>query len=397
VVGGRHFGSLANETLRELPEVDIVVRGDGEITFKEICDSVYNNTSYENVLGISYINRSEIIHNPDRPLEPDLNKFRCFDINNIKKYTHLAHTKLDTENLYFTVFATRGCPNNCVFCSLKADRVRFRSIDNIIEEIEAKMKATGVSNVTFSDSSLTLNKKFLAKLCKKIIEKNLNIRVNCYSRVNIETDILKVMKKAGFVSVEIGLESASPRVLKSIKKNINLEQFEKFCREAYNLDIKIYVFCMISLPDEKLDDVDMTIACIKKMSKNIFTAGVQVTRILPDAELYKIAKEKNILPNAFNWFKDFYKVDKYGITNQYYATLPIYSEHLTLDDIRNKMYEFNDVFAENFASFYTIKRALKSQFRKELIKEFTFNEFYRKSKRAFKMLGAAYKNMRKFG
>jgi hypothetical protein len=153
---------------------------------------------------------------------------------------------------------------------------------------------------------------------------------------------------------------------------------------------------MISLPGETLEDVDMTIAYIKKVSKYIFTAGMQVTRILPDAALYEIAKGKNILPNDFTWFKDFYRVDKYGISNKYYATLPIYLEQLALDDIRGKMNEFDDLFALNFASFDTIKRSLKSQFRREFIKEMTFKEFYRKSKRATKMFITAFNNKGKF-
>jgi len=79
VVGGRHFTSLVEETLKNLPEVDILVRGEGEITFKEICDAVYSNSTYNDILGISYRNGDGINHNPDRPLELDLDKFRSFD------------------------------------------------------------------------------------------------------------------------------------------------------------------------------------------------------------------------------------------------------------------------------------------------------------------------------
>ncbi len=396
VVGGRHFSSLAEETLCELPEVDIVVRGEGEITFKEVCDSVYNNTGLEGVAGISYKNGSKVYHNPERPVEPDLDKFRSFDVNNVRKYTSLSHPRSDSKNFYFPIFATRGCPSKCVFCSLKADRVRFRSIENIIEEIEAKIKATGIRNVSFSDSSLTLNKKYITKLCEKIMERNLNIRWKCYSRADINFDILRIMKNAGLDSMEIAMESGSPSVLKSIKKNIKLEHYEQLCKEAHKLGIKIYVFCMISLPGEKPEDVDMTIAYIKKVSKYIFLAGMQVTRILPDAALYKIAKETNRLPDDFTWFKDFYRVDKYSISNKYYATLPIYLEHLTLEDLRDKMNEFNDLFASNFANFNTIKISLKSQFRREIIKEMSFKEFSRKTKKAIKMAKSVFKNREKY-
>ncbi len=395
VVGGRHFGFLAEETLRELPEVDIVVRGEGENTFKEICDSVYNATRYEDILGVSYKKGNRIIHNPDRPIESDLDKFRNYDINNIQKDACLSHTKVDHNNLYFTVSATRGCPNNCVYCSLTATRVRFRSIDKIIEEIEAKIDATGVRNVSFNDSSLTLNKQFISNLCNKIIEKKLNIHWNCYSRVNIDTGLLKLMKKAGMVSAEIGLESGSPRVLKSIRKRINLEQIEKFCNETYHLGIKLYVFCLISLPDETKEDADMTINFVKKLSKYIYYAGMQTTRILPDAALYRIAVEKNVLPEDFSWFNHYEKSDTYNVSHFLYRTLPIYSEHLPLKTIKEYLDEFDTIHMKNFIYFDTVRQAIKNTVRKESFKSITFKNLMQKFSYASCMLISAYRNKKK--
>jgi len=398
VVGGRHFGFLSEETLHELPEVDIVVRGEGEITFKEICDSVYNDSSYANILGISYRNEDKIIHNPDRSQEKDINKFRNYDINDIKKYVYLSNSKMDKKNLYFTVYTTRGCPYSCVYCSLGGRRIRFRSINSIIEEIEAKINATGVRNIKFDDSSVTYNKNFIINLCGKIIKKNLNIRWHCYSRVNIDTNLLKLMKKAGMVSAAIGLESGSPKVLKSIKKRINLEQVETYCREAYNLGIKLYLFCMISLPDEGLEDVDMTINFVKKMSKYIYSSGMQTTRILPDTALYKIAVEKNVLPKDFSWFKPYINNDKYfeDISIFDYRTLPIYTEQLTTKDIKEKLEEFNAVVHREFVYFgTTIITVLKNNFRKEELKNMTFKIFTRKIINAFHLLRKAYHNKKK--
>ena len=188
VVGGRHFSSLSEETLKELPMVDIVVRGEGEITFKEICDYVYRNTNIKEILGISYRSGAEIIHNPDRPLESNIDKFRYFDKNYLpdpKRYLLAGSFQrmANSEMKFFEVMATRGCPNSCVFCSLKADKARYRSIDNIIKEIEEKIEITGVRNVKFIDSSLTINKKFVVELCDRIITKKLNIKWVCYSRV----------------------------------------------------------------------------------------------------------------------------------------------------------------------------------------------------------------------
>ena len=116
VVGGRHFGFLPHEALTALPEIDMVVRGEGEITFKEICDAVHNdNSDLGNILGITYRKGNKIVDNPDRPLEMNIDQFRKWDKDNMPKGYPLAlPTKVDSDS-YFNVSATRGCPFKCVF------------------------------------------------------------------------------------------------------------------------------------------------------------------------------------------------------------------------------------------------------------------------------------------
>jgi magnesium-protoporphyrin IX monomethyl ester (oxidative) cyclase len=401
VVGGRHFSSLSGETLDELPMVDIVVRGEGEITFKEICDSVYKDSNYKNILGISFRSGTDIIHNPDRPLEPNIDKFRCFDENHLpdpKKYSlaGVRYKVASNEMKFFGVMASRGCPSSCVFCSLRADKVRRRSVDNIIKEIEEKIRVTGVRNVNFIDSSFTINKKFVTELCERIIEKRLNIKWICYSRVDIDIELLKMMKKAGLIGVEVALESGSPRVLKAIKKRISLEQFERFSELAYSLGIRVFAFCMISLPDERLEDADMTISLIKKMSKYIYlVSGLQVTRILPDASIYNIAKERNLLPADFSWFKPYENQIDPRISSEHYKNVPIYMEHLTTEDLLRKIDEFENVIRTEISSFYSFKRALMRNFKITSIKKMSLRDIRDKAYKAFVMLGSAYRNKHK--
>lgn len=398
VVGGRHFGSLADETLRELPEVDIVVRGEGEITVKEICDAVCNDSGYENILGVSYKDGDKIVHNEERLLEKELDKFRCFDKNYLsdyKEYRLSSSTKLDKENKYITVFASRGCPNKCVFCGMRTDTIRFRSVDSILQEIDDKMKITGANAVAFMDPSLTNRRKFVEELCGKIIERRLNFRWNCYSRVNIDTELLKLMKKAGLISVEIGLESGSPKVLKSIKKNISLEQFEKFCKEAYALKIKIFVFCMISLPDETPEDFDMTLNLLKRLSKYIYHVGIQPTRIQPDAALVNIAKERGIIPKDFNWFKpyQFEHIDK--MSTYPFRHLPHYLEHFTPQEISDKLREYEKSNIGDFFFFYNYKESIFYNLRYDVIRNLTLKDIARKAQKAIKLFMASVNNLNK--
>jgi len=401
VVGGRHFSSLAEETLRELPMVDIVVRGEGEITFKEICDSIYGNSHYKDILGISFRSGTEIVHNADRPLEPNIDEFRDFDKNDLpdpKKYSLVSSVfKVATnEMVFFSVMATRGCPSSCVFCSLRADKVRRRSVDSITKEIEEKIEITGERNVFFRDPSLTISKKFVTELCDRIIENKLNIKWVCYSRVDMDIELLKLMKKAGLIGVEVALESGSPRVLKTIKKRISLEQFEMFCKAAYSIRLRLFAFCMISLPDEKLEDVDMTISLIKKLSKYIYSvSGLQVTRILPDASLYFIAKERSILPSDFSWFEPYEREIDPRISSEHYKNVPLYLEHLTTEDIIRKVDEFGDVIRTELANYQSLKISIINNLKYTSVKKLSFKDIIVKACRAITRFITAYNNRQK--
>jgi len=402
VVGGRHFSCLAEETLINLAGVDIVVRGEGEITFKEICDSVYNNKRLSDINGISFREEHRIVHNPERPLERNLDLFRSFDRNHLpdpekhpltgKSYKVGKVGGKNKKMEVFTIMASRGCPNSCVFCSLTAKKVRLRSIDNVLDEIEEKIEVTGIRYVSFIDSSLTINKSYVRELCDKIIKRKMDIKWICYSRVDIDLEILKLMRKAGLVGIEIALESGSPRVLKSIKKRIDIDLFERICKEAYELGIKVWVFCLISLPDEKIEDVDMTLSLIRRLSKYIYLAGMQSVRILPDAALYNIAKERNLLPSDFDWFKPYTNEVDSQASNPNYDAVPLYLEHLSQSDIVEKLNEFDMIVKTGFSNFYNIKRALKTNLKIDVLKNITIKDLRHKAGKAYVMLKSAHRN-----
>lgn len=361
VVGGRHFGFLAEETLTELPEVDAVVRGEGEVTFKEICDRAAQGLGFEGVDGLSCREGGRVVHNPDRNVPDDLDLFRVYDPDDpasLEPGELLGHTKIDFKNSYFPVHATRGCPNKCVYCSLTASKVRFRSIDNILREIEDKIRATGVRYVSFTDSSLTINRHFVTDLCNAIMERGLDIRWRCYSRVNIDIELLRLMRKAGLDSVEIGLETGSPKILKSIRKNIKHDEVRSFVRLARELGIKVWVFCMVSLPDETYEDARMTLDFVREIAPYITNTGLQTCRITPDAALCAMARERGVLPADFSWFEP-YETPLKELTRPWDASLPIYVEHLTIPQIQQVHDEFKRILSRDLADLSVFWQGVK--------------------------------------
>ncbi len=394
VVGGRHFGFLPAETLEKLPEVDAVVRGEGEVTFTEIVQAVKAGRDMEGIAGVSWRKEGRVEHNPDRCQEDDLDLFRSYDTKgktDLKPEELLGSTKLDASHAYFSVHATRGCPNKCVYCSLTASKVRYRSVDSVLDEIEDKIAATGVRNVSFTDSSLTISKKFVTALCEGMLARNLDLRWRCYSRVNIDTDILRLMRRAGLDSVEIGLETGSPKVLKSIRKNIRLPEVEAFCKLAFELGIKVWVFCMVSLPDETVEDAQMTIDFVKNIAPYIANTGLQTTRITPDAALCAIAQERGVLPKDFDWFAP-YSTPHGTLSRPWDASLPVYLEHLTVPQICEFHEKFKRITSVDLANFASFWRGVKYNLSPRGLRNLTPAELLRKARLAGLMFVNAVRN-----
>jgi hypothetical protein len=146
------------------------------------------------------------------------------------------------------------------------------------------------------------------------------------------------------------------------------------------------------LPDEKIEDVDMTLSLIGRLSKYIYLAGMQSVRILPDAALYNIAKERNLLPSDFDWFKPYTNEVDSQASNPNYDAVPLYLEHLSQSDIVEKLNEFDMIVKTGFSNFYNIKRALKTNLKIDVLKNITIKDLRHKAGKAYVMLKSAHRN-----
>ncbi|MGN7611202.1 B12-binding domain-containing radical SAM protein, partial [Magnetococcales bacterium HHB-1] len=354
--------------------------------------------SWEDVRGIAFIKNSEVIHTPPAEIIHDLNQYRNFDAKDYagQKDRLLFRTKVDPDNLYFPVFATRGCPSNCIFCSLTADRVRFRDVDAVLDEIEAKIAITGVRNVSFGDSSLTLNKNYVTELCEKMLERDLRLRWNCYSRVDINPEILTLMAKAGLISVELAVESGSTNTLKTIKKGIKLQRYFKFIKKAHELGIRSWVFTMVSFPDETLEEAQATLKLIEASAPYIFDCGLQITRILPDTQLDGIARSRGVLPEDFSWFKEFsVSEEAVLLKTDDYQTIPIYRENLSVEELHKIMADYEQIKVRHFAYANEFWHILRNQLKLKNLTKLTPKRLINKIVKTAQWIPAIIRNREK--
>lgn len=348
IVGGDHFTYTAKQTLSKIPEIDVVVRGEGEITLFELIKAIEKNKGFRKISGITYKINNKIISNPERPVEMDLDKLNI-DENALKfiripegKYSVFRdmrnYEKEKLKSLY--VHVGRGCPGRCVYCLYNKRKYRTRSVNSILEEVKDKIKRYGCNAFYLHDPFLLKNENFVIDFCNKILKENLKIKWYAESRLDINTELIPLMAKAGCISMDFGLESVSEKVRGNLKKGIKLEQVKKIMQVCKKNNIKIRIFTMISLPGETEKDALETIKFLKKYSNYISIYTWSITKIYPGTELEIMAKEKRIINKNFDWYNRNYKnpISDY-IDSKYFFT-PIWIENLSPEFIKKILKEY---------------------------------------------------------
>jgi len=310
VVGGPHPSILPQETLRECC-IDVVVRGEGEHTMLEVVNCFEEEGQLRKVRGISYKERSKIYYNPPRPLIRDLDSlpFPAIDLIYEKE-------KYDPKSFGF-IFTSRGCPYNCIFCSsskIWGRRVRFRSAENVVAEIKEVKRSFKTVFFRFNDDSFTVNKNRVFRICDLLMKEKLDIKWICDTRVDLlSRNLLKKMKDAGCIQVNLGIESGNPKILKLIKKGITLEQARHAINITKDVGVSSHAYFMMGFPGETYEQILDTINFMKKAKPT--TSCLSIVTPYPGTELYDIAKKQGLLPRE-NWASFFHHSQKMKLTDK---------------------------------------------------------------------------------
>ncbi|MEK6657398.1 MAG: radical SAM protein [Nitrospirota bacterium] len=231
IVGGHKASEEVEYLFNKCPTIDVIVRGEGDETIKEIVSGV----PYKNILGISYRENSRIIHNNNRPLV-DLNTISFPDRSLRKNSYQLALHDIKLTNLTFdTILTTRGCPYQCKFCTFSLNPLgqkrtyAERSLESVIEEL----KTITADVVLFSDDNFFTNPKRSEKLCDLIIENNIKKAFTVQTRIEIAKHpaLLEKSERAGFKFFLMGIESPHDKILKQFQKGFTQEKI----REAFKI------------------------------------------------------------------------------------------------------------------------------------------------------------------
>ena len=316
VVGGPHPTLTSQDTLENIPEIDIVVRGEGEISFLNLVKTIESGGSLAEVKGISFRDKNgKVIHNPPELSIQDLDglPLPARDLLPMEKY---EQTTFLSKKRATSILSSRGCPYYCVFCSVSEQwghRIRHRSPQNVVDEIEHLLKNHPfLEGIRFFDDVFTMDKNRVIEICHEILKRKLNFVWECEARANtIDGELVREMRRAGCEFIDLGIESGSDRILKNIKKSITVEQAITAAKIIKKAGIGLKAFFMHGLPGETYEDIKKTVFLSRYLYYNLGAEGTTqgISVIYPGTELERMAKESGTLPKDFSWSK-YYERDR---------------------------------------------------------------------------------------
>ena len=305
VLGGTHVSALPERSLQEC-KADLVVRGEGELTFEEVVAQLKEgNSDWAKIDGLAYRDkRGEINVNPPRQLIEDLDvlPFPARDLVDNRLYIP-APTKRVSLGMNTLISASRGCPHNCGFCGSRTvwtRKVRTRSAESLVAEMKECAHNYDIRSFNFTDELFTSNKKRVWEICRLIRKEGLNIRWVCSARAQrLDLETLKMMKKAGCHEISFGIESGSTEILKRIDKGIKLDEALRVVRLTKKAGIITHASYMLGYIGETEETIRETIRFAKKLNTKV--AAFFIASPLPGTRFYKEALEKGYLRSDATW------------------------------------------------------------------------------------------------
>jgi anaerobic magnesium-protoporphyrin IX monomethyl ester cyclase len=306
---GGVFATLnAHLVKAQCPEVDFICRGDGE---QLILDLLKHLDDPAEVAGLTWAKDGEVINNPNRPLDRNLDQWPYPDRESLP-LDFVESMPLDVPAVlsmerFTTMQTSRGCPWPCVFCDIpifNEGKWRSRSPQHVIGEFE-HLQQNGYGAVYFVDDHFLLQPKRIEAICKGINDAGVTIQWGCEGRVDSTAQYLfPAMAKANCRTLMFGIESGSQKVLDRLKKDQTLEQVESAVDNAKEAGIEIvHGFFVVGSPDETVEDMRATFDFASRLKLDTF--GFNRLCVYRGTPLWKEYVARELVDDATDWYKYF--------------------------------------------------------------------------------------------
>lgn len=255
LMGGPHVSFTAERTLKEYPEIDLIVAGEGERTIAELMAEGFNPGKWEKIPGLVFRCDGRVIDTGPRPFIEDLDTIPlpARHLLPLSRYQALGYP--------ISIITSRGCPYSCIFClgrRMVGNRVRLRKAPLVVDEIE-QILSYGIDRINVADDLFVSSRGKVREVCDEILHRGLRFTWSAFARVNtVDLETLRLMREAGCDSVSFGAETGNPEMLKLIRKGITRDQIRQavsLCREA---GIIAHTSFIVGLPGETTETLRET-------------------------------------------------------------------------------------------------------------------------------------------
>jgi len=289
ILGGAHAILLPEETLATIPEVDVIVRGEGEETIIDLLRALEHKQPLSKIQGISYRQDGKVISTDARSAIVDLDSLPFLAYHLLPMRGYRPHPPHGRALPFAAIITSRGCPYRCSYCSkpVFGDNYRGQSSKRVVDEIAYHKRKFGIKEFAFYDDVFTLDKQRAYAIADEIIERGLKIDWTCETRVNlVDKELLRYLKQAGCYSIAYGIESGSQEIVNTLNKDITLEQAEEAVSLSREVGLQTIGYFMIGSPGESPETIRQTIQFAKNLKLDF--AQFSITIPLPGAKLYKL-------------------------------------------------------------------------------------------------------------
>lgn len=301
VLGGPHVTVLSEETLRMVPEVDVVVRGEGERTMLELVRTWEEDEAKKGrVLGVTYREDGVVRSNPPRPYISDLDSlpFPAYHLLPVERYR--PHPPHGRRLPFMAMVTSRGCPYRCIYCAKACFGRRYRanSPSYVVDEVRYLVEEFNVREITFYDDVFTLDRKRAYAICEELMSGRVDVPWTCETRVNlVDREVLECMRRAGCYMIAYGVESGNQRILNNLRKDITLDQAIRAFELTHEVGIQTVAYFMIGSPGDTPETIRETIEFAKRLDPDF--AQFSITTPYPGTELFDLASEEGVMPEEW--------------------------------------------------------------------------------------------------
>ncbi|MEN6318293.1 MAG: radical SAM protein [Syntrophaceae bacterium] len=304
VLGG-HGPSPEPEYFIRKTGADAIVIGEGEETIVELVDALSSSNSLKSVAGIAYRDGENIVINKRRALIKDIDEipFPAYSLFPIEYYRLIRMPHCSNRDFVMPLLSGRGCLFRCTFCYRMDKGFRPRSNEAIIDEIKFLKKHYGITYIAFSDELLMTSQERTLCLCEDFIREELHVKWDCNGRLNFAVpEVLAVMKRAGCVFINYGIEAMDDAVLKNMKKNLTTAQIIRGVEATLKAGISPGYNIIFGNIGDSRDTLNKGVEFLLKYDDGAQMRTIRPVTPYPGSPLYYDAIKKGLLKDC----EDFY-------------------------------------------------------------------------------------------